>query len=189
MAFIFFAGFIIFQRIVELKIAKRNEKWMKNKGAIELGQGHYPAMVMIHTAFFISYISEVILLDKTLTRYWPWLMMVFLLTQAMRVWSLMSLGRFWNTKIIILPGANVVKKGPYRMIKHPNYLIVTVELIIIPLMFNAFFTFVLFTILNILILSIRIPAEEKALKQLTEYEATFTQQGRFVPNLLKKYDN
>jgi methyltransferase len=188
-AFTIFVGFIILQRLAELTIAKRNEQWMKSKGAIEFGQGHYPAMVFIHTAFFIVFISEVSLLEKGLSDFWPILLSLFVMTQAMRVWALTSLGRYWNTKIIILPGAEVIKKGPYKIIKHPNYLIVALELIIIPLVFNAFFTMALFTLLNIIILSIRIPAEEKALRDLTQYESEFNKQGRFVPNLLNKCDN
>ncbi|HAQ06585.1 MAG TPA: hypothetical protein DCR24_03300 [Bacillus bacterium] len=189
MAFFFFVGFIIIQRLFELSVAKRNEKWMKSKGAIEFGQRHYPAMVLIHTAFFIVFIFEVMSLEKGLSSYWPVLLFLFSVTQAMRIWALSSLGRFWNTKIIILPDADVVKKGPYKLIKHPNYLIVTAELLIIPLMFNAFITLVLFTLLNILILSIRIPAEENALREMTKYEMVFKKQGRFVPNLLNKCDN
>lgn len=187
--FLIFVGLIIFQRITELVIARKNEVWMKGQGAVEFGQGHYPAMVSIHTAFFISFILEVILLDKNLSDYWPVLLALFIFTQAMRIWALTSLGRFWNTKIIILPGANVVKRGPYKIIKHPNYLIVAIELIVIPLMFNAFITMAVFTLLNILILSIRIPVEEKALRELTKYESEFSNQGRFVPNLLNKCDN
>ncbi|RSD26558.1 isoprenylcysteine carboxyl methyltransferase family protein [Mesobacillus subterraneus] len=189
MLFYIFVGVIIFQRLMELVIARRNESWMKKRGAIEFGKGHYPAMVTIHTAFFIFLIFEVIYFDKSLSSYWPILLAVFIFTQAMRVWALSSLGKFWNTKIIILPGADVVKKGPYKIIKHPNYLIVAVEFIVIPLMFNAYITMIVFTLLNIIILSIRIPAEEKALRELTKYETAFHQQGRFVPNLLNKCDN
>lgn len=189
MVFFIFVGLIVFQRITELVIARKNEAWMKRQGAIEFGQRHYPAMVSIHTAFFIFFILEVILFDKKLSDYWPVLLALFIFTQAMRVWALASLGRFWNTKIIILPGADVIKKGPYKIIKHPNYLIVAIELIVIPLMFNAYISMAIFTLLNILILSIRIPAEEKALNELTKYETAFTNQGRFVPNLLNKYDN
>ncbi|MBT2639035.1 MULTISPECIES: isoprenylcysteine carboxyl methyltransferase family protein [unclassified Bacillus (in: firmicutes)] len=189
MVFLIFIGLIIFQRLTELVIARKNEAWMKAQGAIEFGQGHYPAMVSIHTAFFIFFILEVIFFDKNLSGYWPALLALFIFTQVMRIWSLSSLGRFWNTKIIILPGANVIKRGPYKIIKHPNYLIVAIELIVIPLMFNAYITMAVFTLLNILILSIRIPAEEKALRELTMYESEFSNQGRFVPNLLNKCDN
>jgi methyltransferase len=189
MMFFVFVGMIIIQRLTELVVARKNEAWMKSNGAIEFGQGHYPAMVFIHSAFFIVFIVEVMYFDKNLSEYWTILLALFLLTQAMRVWALTSLGKFWNTKIIILPGAEVVKKGPYKIIKHPNYLIVAVELIVIPLMFNAYFTMAIFTLLNIIILSIRIPAEEKALRDLTKYESEFKKKSRFIPNLLNKCDS
>ena len=93
----------------------------------------------------------------------------FLLTQLIRVWAITSLGRYWNTKIIVLPGAKMVNKGPYRFLKHPNYLVVTIEFIVIPLLFEAYFTAFFFSLLNGIILRIRIAAEEKALYQLTGY--------------------
>ena len=95
-----------------------------------------------------------------------------MLTQLIRVWALTSLGRYWNTKIIVLPGAKMVNKGPYRFLKHPNYLVVTIEFIVIPLMFEAYFTAFFFSLLNGIILRIRIAAEERALTQLTGYSTT-----------------
>jgi methyltransferase len=187
--FFLFIAFIILQRLTELAIARKNEKWMKSHGALEFGSGHYPAMVMIHSAFILSMFAEVVFFHRELSAYWPVLLVLFVLTQLMRIWALMSLGPYWNTKIIVLPSAKIVKKGPYRFIKHPNYVIVALELIIIPLMFNAYWTAAIFTILNIVILSVRIPAEEKALAQLTQYESEFRENGRFIPNLLNKYDN
>ncbi|KKK37705.1 hypothetical protein WQ57_13025 [Mesobacillus campisalis] len=189
MMFFLFIGFIIIQRLTELAIARKNEKWMKSQGGLEFGSGHYPAMVMIHSAFILSTIAEVVILDRELSAFWPLLIVLFVLTQLMRVWALLSLGPFWNTKIIVLPGAKVVKKGPYRFIKHPNYVIVALELIVIPLMFNAYWTAAVFTLLNMIILSVRIPEEEKALASLTQYEKEFHDNGRFIPNLLNKYDN
>ena len=91
----------------------------------------------------------------------------------MRIWCLTSLGKFWNTKIIILPGADVVIKGPYKFIRHPNYLIVTTELLVLPLLFSAYFTAIVFSILNIWMLSVRIPTEERALKEVTNYKEEF----------------
>jgi methyltransferase len=180
---------IIIQRLAELRIARSNELWMKSKGALEFGQKHYKLMVMMHTLFFVALLAEVIVLKRGLSPYWPALLILFLVTQGVRVWALSSLGRFWNTKIIVLPNANIVRKGPYRFIKHPNYVIVTIELIVIPLLFQAYITAGVFTLLNAAMLYIRIPAEEKALKQLTEYDTTFKDCNRFVPELLKKYDS
>ncbi|MEQ2528610.1 isoprenylcysteine carboxylmethyltransferase family protein [Bacillaceae bacterium CLA-AA-H227] len=177
---------IILQRLIELFIARKNEAWMMSQGGVEVGQSHYRYMVILHICFFISLLLEVFFFNRTSSSAWPILLIGFIFTQIGRVWVILSLGRYWNTKIIVLPQANVVKKGPYQFLKHPNYVIVSLELIIIPLMFQAYFTAVLFTLLNILILSIRIPAEEKALLELTEYGEVFSKQKRFLPSFSKR---
>lgn len=174
MLFTVLIGIVIIQRLVELIVARRNEKWMKAQGAFEAGTSHYPYMIMLHTSFFISLISEVVILDRSLSPFWVPLLGIFLLAQVLRVWCLASLGKFWNTKIIILPGAEVVQKGPYKLIRHPNYVIVCTEILVLPLLFQAYFTAILFTLLNIVILSIRIPAEERALREATNYSEVFT---------------
>lgn len=168
-----FITFVITQRLIELMIAKRNEKYILQQGGFEVGANHYPFMVAMHSLFFIILLGEILLLNRDLSFLWLFFLAVFLLMQIGRFWCLYSLGPFWNTKIIILPKAKVVKKGPYRYVKHPNYLIVTIELLVIPLLFNAFFTAILFTLFNIFILSIRIPLEEKALKKATNYQEVF----------------
>ena len=146
---------------------------MRSKGAFEAGARHYPFMVLMHVGFFISLLLEVLVFDRPLSPVWIALLTLFLIAQAARMWCLISLGKFWNTKIIILPGADVVRKGPYKFIRHPNYIIVTTELLVLPLLFSAYFTAIIFTLLNIWILSIRIPAEEKALREATNYEEKF----------------
>ncbi|PID15843.1 isoprenylcysteine carboxyl methyltransferase [Sporosarcina sp. P34] len=171
--FLFVFIIVVMQRLVELVVASRNEKWIRSKGAIEIGASHYKWMVLMHTAFFISLLIEVLVFDRPLSPFWYVLFIVFLLMQVLRVWCLSSLGKFWNTKILILPGANVQKKGPYRWIRHPNYVIVTTELIILPLLFSAYFTVGLFFVLNIWMLSVRIPAEERALREFTNYNEVF----------------
>jgi methyltransferase len=178
---------IAIQRIVELFIAKSNEKWLKGKGGVEYGQRHYKLMVTIHFLFFVSLLVEETAGGKSLNDYWVVLFAAFLLTQAGRVWVITSLGRYWNTKIIVLPKADVVVKGPYKFMKHPNYFIVTVELIVIPLMFNAYWTLFIFALLNQLILSVRIPLEEKALSEVTDYQFVHGEKKRF--NLIMKKGN
>jgi methyltransferase len=187
--FIVILSVVIVQRLLELTIASRNEKWMKEKGAIEFGKGHYPWMVLMHIAFFVSLIAEVLIFKRGLSPLWPLFLLVFLLAQAGRIWALASLGKYWNTKIIVLPGAEVVQKGPYRFIRHPNYLIVALELLTLPLIFQAYYTAILFMSLNFMMMSVRIPAEEAALKKLTEYEREKGRQSRFIPQMLKKFDN
>ncbi|MFA1820753.1 isoprenylcysteine carboxyl methyltransferase family protein [Virgibacillus oceani] len=156
---------IIIQRLIELKIARRNEKWIKRKGGVEIGKEHYKWFVLIHSLFFLSILIETTLRDGAILPFNYILFLLFLLTQAARIWCVLSLGKFWNTKIIVLPGSSLVKKGPYKYVKHPNYIIVGIELFIIPLLFGAYITAVVFPILHILLLRIRIPCEEKALNR------------------------
>lgn len=177
---------IIIQRFLELVIAKRNEISMKQRGGIEVGKEHYKYIVAVHILFFVTLIGEVMILQKEPTPFWPHLIILFLLTQLGRIWVISSLGTFWNTKIIILPKEKVIAKGPYRFLKHPNYLIVSLEFIIIPLLFQAYVTLFLFSLLNMLVLSIRIPFEEKALSELTEYEKTFSTHKRLFPIKTKR---
>ncbi|MDX1807139.1 MAG: isoprenylcysteine carboxylmethyltransferase family protein [Paenisporosarcina sp.] len=171
--FIYVVGFVIFQRIIELLIARNNEKWIRSQGGYEVGAKHYPYMVAIHIGFFISLIIEFVTFKEGVSRFWLPLFVLFISLQLMRVWVISSLGRYWNTKILVLPGANVVKKGPFHFIRHPNYVVVTCEIIVIPLMFGAYFTAVVFSILNIIILSVRIPKEEAALREVTDYKEIF----------------
>ncbi|WP_153721768.1 isoprenylcysteine carboxyl methyltransferase family protein [Sporosarcina cascadiensis] len=171
--FLFVFTIVVIQRLVELVVAKRNEIWIRSEGAVEIGASHYKWMVLMHTAFFVSLLIEVLAFNRPLPVLWGPLLAVFLLMQILRIWCLSSLGKFWNTKILILPGADVQKKGPYKWLRHPNYVIVTTELLVLPLMFSAYFTATLFFILNIWMLSVRIPAEERALRELTNYNEVF----------------
>jgi methyltransferase len=183
MIFFLFLVVIILQRLAELIVANKNEKWMKNHGGVEFGQKHYRIIVGLHSLFFLFYLGEVYLFNKEISQIWPILLPLFILTQAGRVWALSSLGRYWNTKIIVLPDTEVIVKGPYKYLRHPNYVIVTLEFVIIPLLFQAYFTFIIFSLLNIWILSIRIPEEEKALTQLTTYGQSLGQARRFFPKI------
>lgn len=187
--FLVFIWVLVFQRLLELVIARRNEKWMKEQGAVEFGTNHYPFIVLMHCLFFLVLLFEKIAFSRELSPIWPIWAALFVAAQLIRIWAISSLGRFWNTKIIVLPNVMVVRKGPYRFIKHPNYLVVSVELLVVPLLFGTYITACLFTLLNVVLLSIRIPAEEKALRELTEYEGSFQYCNRFLPRMLNKYDN
>jgi len=163
MGFWLIFSFVVIQRLVELKIAKNHEISLKSKGAYEVGASHYKWMVSLHVLFFISLVMEVQLLGRQ-APIWFWFPLCFFLAaQGVRIWAIRSLGEFWNTKIIILKNAGLVTQGPYRWIRHPNYLIVSVEILTLPLVFNAYLTAILFSILNAVILSIRVPLEEQAL--------------------------
>ncbi|WP_144510869.1 isoprenylcysteine carboxyl methyltransferase family protein [Bacillus sp. FJAT-22090] len=173
MFFFIFISLVIIQRITEVFIAKRNEKKMLAQGAYEVGASHYPYMVALHISFFVCLIAEVLFFDRSISPLFPLFILIFLFVQGLRIWCLTSLGTFWNTKIIILPGANVVKTGPYLFIRHPNYVVVCIEIALLPLMFQAYFTAIGFTLLNLAMLSVRIPLEEKALMEATDYNEEF----------------
>ncbi|GAB3066286.1 isoprenylcysteine carboxylmethyltransferase family protein [Virgibacillus ainsalahensis] len=109
-------------------------------------------------------LSEIIIRDVGYVRLSYFLLTLFIITQSLRFWCIYTLGRFWNTKIIISPQFSLVKEGPYKYVKHPNYIIVGIELFIIPLLFDAYITAIVFPILHILLLTVRIPIEERAFK-------------------------
>nr|WP_285766333.1 isoprenylcysteine carboxylmethyltransferase family protein [Peribacillus sp. SI8-4] len=173
MIFSIFIVLIASQRLVELYIAKQNEKQLKGAGAVEYGESHYRWMVLMHVSFFIVLIFEVLMYGRNVSSLWPIWLTLFLVAQSGRVWVISSLGKHWNTKIIVVPNAEVVIKGPYKFFKHPNYIIVATEIIVISLLFNAYYTAIIFTILNAWMMAVRIPLEEKALKENTEYSTIF----------------
>lgn len=160
--------FIVLQRLFELVIAKGNEKWMLERGGVEWGGEHYKWFIVVHSLFFLSMLTEVSMRDYAEFVTSPYIFVLFLLTQLVRVWCVLSLGRFWNTRIIILPGRSLISRGPYKYVKHPNYLIVGIEFFIIPLLFGAYITAALFPILHLLLMKVRIPLENKALAEVNK---------------------
>lgn len=166
--------FIICQRLVELYIAHKNEKWMLARGGIEVGNEHYKLFILLHVTFFIFLIYEVHnIVTAQSVAFNIYFFFLFVIAQIMRVWCIVSLGKFWNTKIIVLPGAKVVRKGPYRYFRHPNYVIVIMEMMTLPLIFHAYWTAIIFMLSCAVVLFIRIREEEAALKEATNYEAVF----------------
>jgi len=158
-------GIVVIQRLIELIISKQNEKWLLSKGAVEYGASHYKYIVIMHTCFFLSLLLEFNISDryKELNILNYTFLVFFILLQFGRVWVLASLGKFWNTKIFRIRGVELVKKGPYKFFKHPNYIVVIFEILILPLIFDLYYTAIIFTVLNGLMLSVRIKEENKAL--------------------------
>ncbi|MFB4165438.1 isoprenylcysteine carboxyl methyltransferase family protein [Alteribacillus sp. JSM 102045] len=165
--FLILFTFVVLQRLAEVIYAHQNEKRMKAKGAVEIGASHYKWIVMLHIFFFLSLITEVSGRQFELGKGWQVFLLLFFIVQCLRIWTLVSLGQYWNTKIIVLPGEKKVSQGPYRWLSHPNYVIVGVEIIILPLIFGAWITALFFFAANtIILLTVRIPAEERALEHL-----------------------
>lgn len=169
-------------RLVELRIAKRNLRSLLARGGVEAAPGHYPWMVLLHTAFLISCPLEVWLLGRPFIPALGVPMLLLAVAAAgLRLWVIRTLHGRWTTRIVVLPGVPPVTGGPYRFLRHPNYLAVITEMFALPLVHMAWLTAVVFSILNAVILRVRIRAEEEALSRMTEYEAAFAGRARLVP--------
>jgi len=157
---------VLIQRLIEIRISKKNEKWLRSEGAIEHGKKHYKFIVILHILFFISMIVEYNSSDRSneLNTINYLFLVFFFILQISRIWVLRTLGKYWNTRILRIPGSQLIKAGPYKYFKHPNYIIVVCEIFTIPMIFNLFLTAIVFTILNAVMLSIRIRSENNALK-------------------------
>jgi methyltransferase len=151
-------AFVTLQRLGELALSHRNTSRLLERGAIEVGAGHYPLLVTLHAAWLIS--LWIFGWDQEV--YWPALA-AFAALQGLRVWALASLGSRWTTRIIVLPGAPLVASGPYRYVSHPNYTIVAGEIALLPLALNLAWLALLFSALNGLALVVRIRVEARAL--------------------------
>ncbi len=159
MAFILFIAFLISIRLIELFVAKRNEKWLIQNGAVEFGKEHYPFIVALHVFFIASLITELFL--KGVTAPNLFLLITWIILIILKIYVISSLGKYWNTKIFRIPGSPSVRSGLYNYIKHPNYIIVVTEIMVIPLIFKLYITATLFSVLNAIMLRIRITEENK----------------------------
>ena len=157
------------ERIFELFVSKRNAADAFARGGVEYGQRHFVWMVALHTGLLVACIAEVVLLGRPFIPVLGWPMLAIAIAcQVGRYWIIRSLGSQWNTRVIVVPGATrVTARGPYRWFTHPNYVIVAVEGIALPLVHSAWITAIAFTVLNaVLLLGFRIPTEDKALREL-----------------------
>ena len=154
---------VILQRFAELILARRNASKMFLLGAVEHDNKGYKFIVIMHISFFIVMVLEFIFLNKSINKLFPYLVVIFLLAQFLRYWAITTLGVYWNTRIIVLKGSKPVNSGPYKFLKHPNYIAVVTELAVIPLMFACYFTSIFFTALNLIVLRRRIKIETDAL--------------------------
>ena len=159
-----FLGLVALERMFELALSRRNAAWAFARGGVEAGGEHFLAMKLLHTSFLAACALEVVLLDRP---FLPWMgvpmLGLALGAQSLRYWAVTSLGRRWNVRVITVPGMPLETSGPYRFLRHPNYLAVALEGIAIPLIHTAYLTAIGFTLLNGLMLRTRIRCEERAL--------------------------
>lgn len=158
------------ERVAELVVARRNRRWSTARGAIVAGQGHYPAMVALHTGLLVACPAEAWLMERPFVPALAWPMLAVLTgAQALRWWCIRTLGPRWNTRVMVVPGLPLVTSGPYRWrwLRHPNYAAVVAEGLALPLVHTAWVTAALFTSLDAALLTVRIRCENRALAATT----------------------
>jgi len=152
------------ERGVELVVSRRNLAWSLARGGTEHGTGHWPFMVVLHSALLVGAVVEVAVADRPFLPWLGWPMLALVLaSQALRWWCIRTLGPRWNTRVVVVPGLPLVRRGPYRLLSHPNYVAVAVEGVALPMVHTAWVTAVVFTALNMPLLAVRIRAEEAAM--------------------------
>ncbi|MFG3111772.1 isoprenylcysteine carboxyl methyltransferase family protein [Streptomyces tendae] len=155
------------ERLAELVVARRNAAWTLARAGVEHGRGHYPVMVALHTGLLACCLLEPLLADRPFLPALGWPMLALaLLAQALRWWCIATLGPYWNTRVIVVPGARLVGAGPYRFLRHPNYVAVVVEVAALPLVHSAWLTAAAFTAANAMLLTVRLRCENTALAQV-----------------------
>lgn len=158
---------VALERVAELVVSNRNARWSLARGGVETGRRHYAVMVVLHTALLVGAVVEVWWAGREFTPAVGWTMLALVAaSQALRWWCITSLGRHWNTRVIVVPGAARVARGPYRWIPHPNYVAVVVEGFALPLVHGAWVTAAVFTVANLMLLRHRIRVEDEALRAL-----------------------
>jgi methyltransferase len=150
---------VVLQRLGELALARRNTKALLARGAVEIGARHYPLIVALHALWLVAILWQ---LPKPVTVNWT-LLVIFIVLQGLRLWVLATLGPYWTTRIISLPGAPLVRRGPYRFVRHPNYLVVAGEIAVLPLVFGEVWVAIVFSLANAALLAWRIRQEEVGL--------------------------
>lgn len=152
-------AFIIVQRLAELLWAERNTRRLRARGAVEAGARHYPVIVALHVVWLAAL---AVFVPAGAAASWP-LLALFVALQVARLWTVASLGERWTTRVIALPGPPLIRRGPYRWLRHPNYLIVAAEIVVVPAIFGAWWIAAIFGLLNAVVLCHRVRVEVRAL--------------------------
>lgn len=153
------------ERLAELVVSKRNAAWSLARGGVETGRRHYGVMVVLHTGLLVGALAEVWLRDPPFVPALGWTMLaVVLAAQGLRWWCIATLGHQWNTRVIVVPGLPLVRRGPYRRLRHPNYVAVVAEGVALPLVHSCWVTAVVFTVANAGLLAVRLRVENAALE-------------------------
>lgn len=163
--FVLFLAALVVQRLGELVLSQRNTRRLAARGAREHGAAHYPWLVALHVLFLGSLVAEYAGLGARPDRLWPFWLAACVGAQGLRIASMRALGERWTTRVWVVPGEPAVRRGPYRVLRHPNYLAVVIEMAAVPLLFGAWRTALVFSLLNLVALRVRVRVEESALRR------------------------
>ena len=152
------------ERVAELRLSLRHARWAMDRGGVETGRVHYPPMVVLHSALLVGALVEVAVAHRPFIPALGWPMLAVVAgAQGLRWWCIATLGVRWNTRVIVVPGLALVTAGPYRLMRHPNYVAVVAEGVALPLVHTAWVTATVFTVLNAWLLTVRVRCENRAL--------------------------
>ncbi|WP_341927149.1 isoprenylcysteine carboxylmethyltransferase family protein [Nocardioides psychrotolerans] len=169
LAFTVIVALVGLERLAELVVSKRNAAWSLSQGGRETGQGHYPFMVVLHSGFLVAMLVEAWVRRPDVAPLLAWSMLAVAIgAQVLRWWCITTLGQRWNTRVIVVPGLAPVTGGPYRFLRHPNYVAVVLEGVALPLIHASWITALVFTVANAALLTVRIRAEDAALATLPQ---------------------
>jgi methyltransferase len=178
---------IVLERLGELFLARRNRRRLLARGAIEAGESHYPWMVLLHTALLVACLAEVWGLRRPPVPLLAGISLAVLAgTMALRYWAITTLGDRWTTRILVLPGEPVVHGGPYRWLRHPNYVAVVLEVAALPLVHTAWWSAIVFSVANVFLLRLRIRKEEEALAASSDYLQQLGDRPSFLPGARRR---
>lgn len=181
-AYLILLGIVGVERLFELFVARRNARRAFARGAFEVGRAHYRAMVVFHALFLFGCAGEAIVLKRPFPGIAAYAALAAEMgAQILRYSAVRALGERWNTRIIVLPGAQPVVQGPYRFVRHPNYVAVAIEMAALPMVRGCWLTALAFSLGNLALMAVRIPAEERALG--APYQQAFKARRRFLPRL------
>jgi methyltransferase len=180
-----FAGLVLAlacQRLAELAVSRRHERALRERGAVEHARGQMPVMIALHAGWLVAMLAEVFVLERT---FEPWLgasaLAVLAVGQGLRLWAISALGERWTVRVLTWPGEHAVASGPFRYIRHPNYLGVWLETVALPLVHGGVITAAVFGVAQAAMLAVRIRAEERALRSHSNYAEQLDPLPRFVP--------
>jgi len=175
---------VALERLYELFLSRQHAKKAFQQGGVEAGAGHFRWMVVLHTLFLPACAVEVWFLPR------PWnpilgipMVGVLVASMSLRYWAVMTLGERWNTRVIVVPGLSAVDRGPYRWVRHPNYVAVGLEMFALPLVHGAWICATVFSVLNYAMLLVRVRVEEAALATHCGYQEAMGDRPRFLPEI------